>query len=939
MPILAPTFIDEHEVPFSTSSSPGGSANTGSFSVTAGDLLVILGSSEDSQRTLGTPTGGGLTYTLAQSVVVTNNCTVYAWTAVCTSTTSITVTITVAGGSGAKLWGFNVLRFRGGAVGASSKTNNTGAPTLNITTTRDNSAVAVINSDWAAVDGTSRTWRTNAGTFTEQHYYRNAASYTTYGGYHASAGTTGTYAVGLSAPGGQTYAIIAVEVKGTIFDLGSPATETDTAQAITPMATVTVAIGRASETDIAQVIAPPSGTTVSIGQASETDTGQSITVISPITVAVGRASETDTAQTLTVAATATVAVGQASETDTAQGVTPVAVISRTVATAMESDTAQSVTVQAVSTVSVGQSTETDTAGAVSPSVGSVPVAVGTATESDTAQSLTVQSTATVAVATATETDTAQDIAAVPSNTLTMGRATETDTAQAVTPVAGTTTVAVGQAGETDTAQQITAVGMGSALIDTAEETDTAQSITVLSVITVAVGQAGETDSAQSVSVVLAPLVLGVGIAGETDTAQAITSAGSGVSAAIGTATETDTAGIISPQAMSTVPLGIAQEGDTAQPFQVSSTVTIPIDFASELDAGDVIAVFLSALGIPVNGAVESSSAFAFTALAGNTTIPVDMAGETDTAQGITTSFVQNVDIARAIELDTAGEISVRMASGRNGFLSGPCADWEPLWCGTLSTAAMAATGEAVTMATDVLWHLSGQRFGVCEVIIRPCRAQCAEGYGTLDDWWAGIGAVSYLGSGGPRPWWADGVWYNVCGGCTSGCSCTELSEAILPAPTRDVVEVRLDGIVLNPSTYRVDENRRLVRTDGGVWPMCQRMDLSDDQPGTWSVTLTVGESVPTLARRALGDLAAEFAKDCAGENCVVPYDVTSLTRQGITLDFGNPNAEHVDSMVRLLGLRMVRLFLATYNPMKLQQRGKVYDVSAMPRPWKRVNTS
>ncbi len=117
------------------------------------------------------------------------------------------------------------------------------------------------------------------------------------------------------------------------------------------------------------------------------------------------------------------------------------------------------------------------------------------------------------------------------------------------------------------------------------------------------------------------------------------------------------------------------------------------------------------------------------------------------------------------------------------------------------------------------------------------------------------------------------------------------------------------------------------------------MAKNDTMPGTWSITLTVGEDVPVLAQRAVADLAAEFAKDCAGEDCVVPYDVTSLSRQGITLDFGNPNVEHVDALVRLLGLRMVRLFLATYNPNGLRRRGKVYDVNAMPNPWKRVNTS
>ena len=38
---------------------------------------------------------------------------------------------------------------------------------------------------------------------------------TGYGGYHADAGTAGSKTVGLSAPSGQTYTTIALEVKGS----------------------------------------------------------------------------------------------------------------------------------------------------------------------------------------------------------------------------------------------------------------------------------------------------------------------------------------------------------------------------------------------------------------------------------------------------------------------------------------------------------------------------------------------------------------------------------------------------------------------------------------------------------------------------------------------------------------------------------------------------
>lgn len=271
------------------------------------------------------------------------------------------------------------------------------------------------------------------------------------------------------------------------------------------------------------------------------------------------------------------------------------------------------------------------------------------------------------------------------------------------------------------------------------------------------------------------------------------------------------------------------------------------------------------------------------------------------------------------------------------FQSGPCQPWEPIWCGPLPTGAASVSGDAVQMATEVLWRLSGQRFGLCRVTIRPCRRECADGWLWFNDWWPGVGSATRWSGGGPRPWWYNGMWYNVCNnGCGNTCSCTNIDEALLPAPARDVVQVKLDGQVMSPSLYRVDENRLLVRLDGGLWPLCQDMSVGDDQPGTWSVTLTVGEDVPILGRRAVGELATEFIRDCLGEECAVPYDITSLSRQGVNISFGSPN--EIDPVASQLGLKMVNLFLGTYNPNRLARRSRTYDVER-PFPWRRVDTS
>lgn len=248
-------------------------------------------------------------------------------------------------------------------------------------------------------------------------------------------------------------------------------------------------------------------------------------------------------------------------------------------------------------------------------------------------------------------------------------------------------------------------------------------------------------------------------------------------------------------------------------------------------------------------------------------------------------------------------------------LSGPCTAWDPLWgsC-SIPTVSPCTTGDAAAMATEVMWQASGQRFGTCPVTIRPCRRQCSTN-------WAG-----------PR-WWnawprslyaAEHGWIDMsCGTCTSGCSCTTMSEALLPAPVDAVTTVIVDGVVLDPSAYRVDDNRMLVRTDGLTWPTCQNMTLPDTATGTWSVTVEVGEPVPVLGRQAVGELACEMLKACAGEDCQLPANVTSLIRQGVNVQYPPHAAQEIAERGYFGGL-----FIQTYNPNRLQGRPVVYDVDA-----------
>src|SRR5262249_15263105 len=138
----------------------------------------------------------------------------------------------------------------------------------------------------------------------------------------------------------------------------------------------------------------------------------------------------------------------------------------------------------------------------------------------------------------------------------------------------------------------------------------------------------------------------------------------------------------------------------------------------------------------------------------------------------------------------------------------------------------------------------------------------------------------------PRPFFYQGIWYNLtCGSCTNGCSCSVVSEALLPAPVASVSQVKVDGVVLDPSAYRVDDWRKLVRLDGQQWPICNDLTKNDTETGTWSVTLSFGEDIGTLGNMALGELATQFAKLLACDtSCMLPKPVQQIVRQGTTIN-------------------------------------------------------
>lgn len=220
--------------------------------------------------------------------------------------------------------------------------------------------------------------------------------------------------------------------------------------------------------------------------------------------------------------------------------------------------------------------------------------------------------------------------------------------------------------------------------------------------------------------------------------------------------------------------------------------------------------------------------------------------------------------------------------------------------------AAQALWEAV--ASDMLWNWTNRVYGVCEVVVRPCGATCAEsltGWSTFwgrgpgyKPWFPGGGAV-VAGPGRWHPVLVSGRWFNITCGCIGACSCEPSGPTVLslPGPIQSVTEVRIDGVALDPAAYRVDRKRWLIRTDGDVWPRCQNM-LADPvtDADTFEVTYEKGIPVPIGGQVAAGRLACELAASaCPGAECALPERMQSLSRQGISIAFQDLSQEAIET--------------------------------------------
>ncbi|MCF8610061.1 hypothetical protein L5G28_07780 [Gordonia sp. HY285] len=211
-------------------------------------------------------------------------------------------------------------------------------------------------------------------------------------------------------------------------------------------------------------------------------------------------------------------------------------------------------------------------------------------------------------------------------------------------------------------------------------------------------------------------------------------------------------------------------------------------------------------------------------------------------------------------------------------------------------------------AGRILWTLTGQVFGTCPETVRPCfQPQDHTTY-------RGAGAVFWPGllTGDPA---ASGPC-----GCSEGCSEVGYDRVALPGPIASITEVVVDGEVVAPADYRIENHRWLHRVDGGRWPTHQDLHAPDDGPGAFTIRYERGLPIPADGLYAGGRLAVELLRGLSGGVCALPSGATSVSRQGITVELADMREWFTNGVT---GVESVDLWIMSVNPFKSKRPGRV----------------
>lgn len=250
----------------------------------------------------------------------------------------------------------------------------------------------------------------------------------------------------------------------------------------------------------------------------------------------------------------------------------------------------------------------------------------------------------------------------------------------------------------------------------------------------------------------------------------------------------------------------------------------------------------------------------------------------------------------------------------------PCSGWDVdiSCCPTWDDYSEELQTAAAEYGAFTIWAATGRRFGLCPRTIRPCGRYCSSGdRGISGYWWSEGTWMPYLFAGEWRNCWGG------CGNCAGCCTCEPACQVWLPPTAYSINEITVDGEVIDPNTYRIDDNQWLVRTHNvstdDCWPECQDFNLNEGED-TFFVTYLKGRPVPSILNRVAGELACEWAKACVGAECRLPGRVTNVARQGVSISMVS-----VEELLAngLTGIATVDQVIRSFNPYGLRARLRI----------------
>lgn len=229
------------------------------------------------------------------------------------------------------------------------------------------------------------------------------------------------------------------------------------------------------------------------------------------------------------------------------------------------------------------------------------------------------------------------------------------------------------------------------------------------------------------------------------------------------------------------------------------------------------------------------------------------------------------------------------------------ADWPLVWVGDEPQIDETVMAAARAAAQSMLWSRTGRRLGSCSV---------TEGYVMPSN--GNACGMPYLGD---DLVWRDGVGP---GGHTIW---------LAGEPVQSVTAVRVSGATVDPSAYEL-RGSALVRVDGNRWPSALASDPTIVEVDyVWGVSLGTTDELTALVSLAMGEVTTELIAGMTGRPCKLPSRAVTITRQGVTVQLGDPQT-YIDNM--LLGLPLADQLILTTNPGRRRQRSRVHSPD-MPR--------